>query len=126
MRSWASPACRATDSGSSPRRLRASVPLEGSIRLDGVELAGTSPLTHAAAGLGYVPEERMRDGVVAEFSVAQNLLLVEKPNRVLAASGSLDARHPRVTARSFDPEFDVRTPARHARHETFLAATYKS
>ena len=29
------------------------------------------------AGLAYIPDERMRDGVVATFSVAENLMLMD-------------------------------------------------
>src|ERR1035437_5614869 len=51
-------------------------PAGGSIRLNNTELAGRGPAAIRSAGLGYVPEERMRDGVVADFSVAEHLLLV--------------------------------------------------
>ncbi|GIT00702.1 MAG: hypothetical protein CM1200mP26_24140 [Acidimicrobiales bacterium] len=37
---------------------------------------GSDSRRDRAAGLAYVPEERMRDGVVGEFSVAENLILV--------------------------------------------------
>jgi ABC-type uncharacterized transport system ATPase subunit len=47
----------------------------------GSELAGHGPAQVRAAGLGYVPEERIRDGVIADFSVADNLMLVESLKR---------------------------------------------
>ena len=43
----------------------------GTIRLKDTEVAGRGPAAVRSAGLGYVPEERMRDGVVADFSVAR-------------------------------------------------------
>ena len=36
-----------------------------------------SPKRMRRAGLAYVPEERMRDGAIAEFTVAENLMLVD-------------------------------------------------
>ena len=43
-------------------------PLSGSIRLGDAELAGANPADARAGGLAYVPEERMRDGVVPAFT----------------------------------------------------------
>lgn len=52
-------------------------PSGGSIRLDGVDVSRHSPAELRGAGFGYVPEERMRDGVIAEFSVWENVMLVD-------------------------------------------------
>lgn len=40
------------------------------------------------AGLAYIPDERMRDGVVATFSVAENLMLMDTPGRRIGATAS--------------------------------------
>jgi general nucleoside transport system ATP-binding protein len=69
-------------SGNGQRELAEAIaglraPMSGSISLGGVEVAGASPAAVRAAGLGYVPEERMRDGIVPEFTVEENLLLTE-------------------------------------------------
>ena len=45
------------------------------IILDGTLVSGLSPTAIAAEGVGYVPSDRYRDGLVAEFTVAENLLL---------------------------------------------------
>jgi erythritol transport system ATP-binding protein len=45
----------------------------GSVRLDGVELAGRSVSGRIAAGLLLVPEDRQRDGLVPNLSVGGNL-----------------------------------------------------
>ncbi len=50
--------------------------LSGTIRHDGEPAAGT-PKSIRAGGLSYVPEERMRDGAIGEFTVAENLMLVD-------------------------------------------------
>jgi simple sugar transport system ATP-binding protein len=68
-------------SGNGQRELSEAIaglrtPLSGSIRLGDAELSAANPADARAAGLAYVPEERMRDGVVPFFTVAQNLLLV--------------------------------------------------
>ncbi len=87
-------------SGNGQRELAEAIagiraPFGGSIRLGDAELAGAKPADARAAGLAYVPEERMRDGVVPEFSVAQNLLLVENTGpEVLTPRVPPQGRHP--------------------------------
>ena len=50
-------------------------PTEGSITLDGVELVGKSVKGVLDEGVGFVPEDRSRDGLIGEFSIAENLVL---------------------------------------------------
>jgi simple sugar transport system ATP-binding protein len=69
-------------SGNGQRELAEAVaglrpPSSGSIVLGGREVAGRSPAETRRAGLAYVPEERMRDGLIGDFSVAENLMLID-------------------------------------------------
>jgi len=103
-------------SGNGQRELAEAIagiraPMSGSILLDSTELAGAKPADARAAGLAYVPEERMRDGVVPEFSVAQNLLLVENRDRRYSRLGFLRRRAIRGHCQELITEFDVRTPS---------------
>ncbi|HEY6961639.1 MAG TPA: ABC transporter ATP-binding protein [Gaiellaceae bacterium] len=91
--------------------------VSGSAVLEGHELAGLHPAEIRAAGLGYVPEERMRDGVVADFSVGENLLLIDNGAAQFCRFGFLRPgaieRHCNELVRAFDvktPSLD--TPAR--------------
>ena len=69
-------------SGNGQRELAEAVaglrdPEQGaSIKMLGRELVGTKTRARRDAGLSYVSEERMTDGAIAEFTVAENLLLV--------------------------------------------------
>ena len=47
----------------------------GQVLLKGRDITGESVRARKEAGLGLVPEDRHRDGLVMEFSVAQNLIL---------------------------------------------------
>jgi len=103
-------------SGNGQRELSEAIaglrtPLSGSIRLGDAELAGASPADARSAGLAYVPEERMRDGVVPDFTVAQNLLLVENRNRKYSRFGFLRPRAIRRHCQELVSAFDVRTPS---------------
>jgi len=47
----------------------------GEIRLDGQQLGSLSAVGIAAMGVGYVPGDRWRDGLVGEFTIAENTIL---------------------------------------------------
>ena len=86
------------------------VPASGSIRLNDRELAGHGPAAIRSAGLGYVPEERMRDGVVADFSIAENLLLVDYGSSTYSQLGFLRTRAIRRHCQELVDAFNVKTP----------------
>ena len=48
---------------------------EGSVTVDGKDMTNAHPSMLNAIGLSYIPEERMIDGVIKEFSVAENYVL---------------------------------------------------
>jgi simple sugar transport system ATP-binding protein len=50
---------------------------QGEVTLGGRNVNGQSPRRIMARGLSYIPEERMRDGMIREFTVAENLILRE-------------------------------------------------
>ncbi len=83
----------------------------GSIDIEGTQLVGLSPADVRRAGLGFVPEERMRDGVVAAFSVAENLLLIDNGAPEFARLGFLRGSAIRRHCEALVAEFDVKTPS---------------
>ena len=86
-------------------------PLRGSVQVDGVELVGKTAAAARAAGLGYVPEERMRDGVIGDFSVAENLMLVDSDKPAFVHMGFLRRGSVHARARELVAMFDVRAPS---------------
>lgn len=62
----------------------------GSIRLDGRELLGLSVRDVLDAGLGFVPEDRKVDGLVGEFSIADNLMLDRYQGEPFVRAGTVD------------------------------------
>jgi len=83
----------------------------GTIDIEGKPLAGLNPAQVRRTGLGYVPEERMRDGVVPEFSVAENLLLIDNGVPEFSRWGFLRTRAIRRHSEELVREFDVKTPS---------------
>lgn len=50
---------------------------QGRIYLEGEDVTGYPPGALTDRMLSYIPEERMRDAIITEFSVAENLVLRE-------------------------------------------------
>lgn len=82
-------------------------PVSGSILLDGQPITHASPAKTLAAGLGYVPEDRRRDGFVGEFSIASNLVL-DNLNE-FSAHGNLQLQRINDNAVERIAEFDIRS-----------------
>jgi simple sugar transport system ATP-binding protein len=47
----------------------------GRILVDGVDVAGWNAARRMGQGIAYIPEDRQREGLILDFSVAENLLL---------------------------------------------------
>ena len=82
----------------------------GSIVLDGTNVTGRKPAAVRGAGLGYVPEERMRDGVIGDFTVAENLLLVDSTSPAFFRRGFLRREAVRRYCAGLVADFSIRTP----------------
>jgi simple sugar transport system ATP-binding protein len=64
--------------------------------------------------LSYIPEERMRDGMIKEFTVAENLILREHHKQPYSRYGFLSLRDISAHANRLIEKFQVKTPS----HET--------
>jgi general nucleoside transport system ATP-binding protein len=82
--------------------------VEGSITLDGVELAGRAPRRILDAGVGFVPEDRTEDGLVAEFTIAENLMLDRSDGPPFVRNGALRLADLDRFAEDKVREFDIR------------------
>ena len=47
----------------------------GTVRMNGKKVNVTSPYQAMKAGIGYLPEDRKRDGIIADLSVRENIIL---------------------------------------------------
>jgi simple sugar transport system ATP-binding protein len=78
-------------------------PASGRISIDGRNVGELDTDAILDIGVGYVPEDRLHDGLVGAFSVAQNLVLDTYDKAPFASRGALNL------AERVD-EFDVRPP----------------
>ena len=84
-------------------------PSTGSVHLDGTDLSHASTRARLHAGIGYVPEDRSEDGLVADFSVADNLILDVYDQPPYASGIALNLDTIRESAVKRVEEYDVRT-----------------
>ncbi|PJJ71179.1 simple sugar transport system ATP-binding protein [Diaminobutyricimonas aerilata] len=80
----------------------------GSITLDGHELVGRTVRQVIDAGVGFVPEDRKEDGLVGEFTIAENLMLDRSTDEPFVRAGSLQLKTLAEYAEQKVREFDVR------------------
>ncbi|GCE76160.1 ABC transporter ATP-binding protein [Cellulomonas biazotea] len=83
-------------------------PTAGQLLLDGVDLGGKKVHEVIEAGVGFVPEDRSSDGLIASFSIAENLILDMHRSAPFARAGSLSPARVAENAAHRVDEFDIR------------------
>ena len=81
----------------------------GTISLNGEVLSGKSIHHILDAGVGFVPEDRTEDGLIAEFTIAENLMLDRSDGAPFVRRGSLQLAGLAEFAQKTVKEFDIRT-----------------
>ncbi len=84
---------------------------QGQVLLDGEEVTGLDPSRLIGRGLSYIPEERMVDGMIKEFTVAENLILREHHKAPYANTGFLNFTAIANRSRELIEAFNVKTPS---------------
>ena len=84
---------------------------KGQVTLCGQDVTNAPPGEILSAGLGYVPSDRFRIGLLSDFSVADNLVLQRIGQRPFAEKGFLRKEYIDANARKLVKEFDIRTAA---------------
>lgn len=86
-------------------------PTSGKVTLEDEDITGKSPRALTKLRLSYIPEERMRDGVIKEFTVAENLILREHDQEPYAKRGFLGLGEISKFADEMISKFNVKTPS---------------
>ncbi|RZU64312.1 nucleoside ABC transporter ATP-binding protein [Microterricola gilva] len=81
----------------------------GSIVLDGKEISTLSVRRILDSGVGFVPEDRTEDGLVGEFTIAENLMLDRSDGAPFVKAGNLQLGYLAEFAQEKSTEFDVRS-----------------
>ncbi|WP_040491786.1 ABC transporter ATP-binding protein [Ilumatobacter nonamiensis] len=86
-------------------------PIErGHVQIGDERTSAPTPRQVRSMGLAYVPEERMRDGAVADFTVAENLMLVDYNTPTYSAGGFLKRQRIADRCRELVGNYRVKTP----------------
>jgi simple sugar transport system ATP-binding protein len=82
----------------------------GSIVLNGQDVTNASLHERMALGQAYIPEERMRDGAIREFTVQENLFLHDHVSPQYTRGIFMDFGKMASRARELVDRFNVKTP----------------
>jgi general nucleoside transport system ATP-binding protein len=83
----------------------------GTIKINGKEIQKLSPRKIFECGVGHIPQDRHKHGLVLDYTIGQNIVLqtyYKKPN---SNNGVLNYQKIYEKARSIIKEYDVRTPS---------------
>ena len=85
----------------------------GSITLNGKEISVLTPRKITESGIGHIPQDRHKHGLVLDFSIGQNMALQTYYKRPFSNYGFLNQTEIEKKASELIEEFDVRTPSIH-------------
>jgi general nucleoside transport system ATP-binding protein len=83
-------------------------PVAGSVRLEGRDITGAGARTILDRGMGHVPQDRQRRGLVLDFTLAENLALHDYDKEPNSRFGWLFPSRLVARARELLQRFDVR------------------
>jgi ABC-type uncharacterized transport system ATPase subunit len=83
----------------------------GKVRVAGKDITAATLNERIEAGMAYIPEERMRDGAIREFSVQENIYLHDHAAPEYTHGMFLDFRSMQGHALELVNEFAVKTPS---------------
>jgi ABC-type uncharacterized transport system ATPase subunit len=82
----------------------------GKVLLAGKDITHASPTEHIAAGQSYIPEERMRDGAIKDFSVSDNLVLEDHGKPPFSRGIFLNFKAIAQHSQAMIKKYNVKTP----------------
>lgn len=103
-------------SGNGQRELAEAIaglrsPENGHLTLNGAKIDKSTTRKRRDLGLGFIPEERIPDGAVAEFSVSENLILVDHRSKAFVTKGLLNQKAIEKHSTQLVEDFAVKTPS---------------
>ncbi|MBD1379269.1 ABC transporter ATP-binding protein [Metabacillus arenae] len=83
----------------------------GSIQINGKEIRNLQPRKITESGIGHIPQDRHKHGLVLDFPIGENMVLQTYYKPPFSRKGVLSFKNIYDKARSLIKEFDVRTPS---------------
>ncbi len=85
---------------------------DGEVFLEGQDITRLKPGQRTELGMAYIPEERMKDGMIQEFTVAENMILRDHDEKPFSQRGLLFLRVIAEYADRLIEKFRIKTPSR--------------
>ncbi len=82
---------------------------QGKILLAGEDIAGLSPLTISNKGLASIPQDRVKQGLISDFSVQENLILGVHGNEPYCSNAVMNWNNVKDFAREAIENFEIAT-----------------
>lgn len=82
----------------------------GSIKLNGKEISHLPSRKVTESGVGHIPQDRHKHGLVLDFTIGENIVLQTYYQQPYSKFGVMNNKEIYVKANSLINEFDVRTP----------------
>ena len=86
--------------------------VSGKITLEGKDVSNIPPVEMFEIGLSYIPEERMHDGIVKDFSVEENFILQDHAREPYSKGIFLNFKYIAENAEKLIKAFRVKTPTK--------------
>ena len=83
----------------------------GQIIFMGENITNNSPRTIMAKGMRHIPEDRLKEGLITDFSVAENLILGEQDSKEIKSGFFIDGRKVDKFASECISTFEIVTPS---------------
>ena len=87
-----------------------TIPEMGTMTLNDEKLGNLDPAKMVSKGIGRIPEDRHRDGIIGSMSVAENMIIEGLSDPTFQTNGFLKREHIAAHARNLSDEYDIRGP----------------
>jgi simple sugar transport system ATP-binding protein len=84
---------------------------KGAIKVGKKDITNSTPAEIISQGVSYIPEERMVDGMIKEFTVAENLILRDNAKPPFSKAGFFNFRAISQQSKRLIEQYRVKTPS---------------
>lgn len=85
----------------------------GKVILKGKDITSLKPRKITEVGIGHIPQDRHKHGLVLDFPIGHNIALQTYYKKPISSGGIIDYKKVNKLAQTIIEEFDVRTPSIH-------------
>jgi general nucleoside transport system ATP-binding protein len=86
----------------------------GAVKINGKNVLNLPPRKVTESGLGHIPQDRHKHGLVLNYTIGENMVLQTYNQKPFSKSGVMNFKKIYDKARNLISEFDVRTPSEYS------------